>query len=112
MSNMKEKIKDWCKNERWDGIISTVVGLALIMVMPVLILSVIVNGYEKNEAIRERHVQLWNTYKYKIRQYHGKNGHNVFYTNSYTVEGSGIRFTNEENKEMFIGGNYIIISTH
>lgn len=110
MSNMKEKIKDWY--EGWDIIIATVVGLALIMGMIVLILSLIVNGREEHEAIRERHVQLWNTYKYKIKQYHGKNGHNVFYTNSYTVEGSGIRFTNEENKEMFIGGNYIIISTH
>lgn len=112
MSNMKEKIKDWWKNGGRDIIIIAASGFVPI----VLILSVIVNEHEENEAtrerIRERQVQLCNTYKYEIKQYHGKNGHSVFYTNSYTVEGSGIRFTNEENKEMFIGGNYIIISTH
>lgn len=112
MSNMKEKIKDWWKNGGRDG-----VTLGSIVLIPTLLLVSMCTyslneAHEKSKAISEHHVQLWKTHKYKIRQYHGKNGHNVFYTNSYTVEGSGIRFTNEENKEMFVGGNYIIISTH
>lgn len=107
-----ERIKRWWRDGLRDIIIIAASGFVPI----VLILSVIVNEHEENEAtrerIRERHVQLCNTYKYEIKQYHGKSGYNVFYTNSYTVEGSGIRFVNENGKEIFVGGNYIVIHTH
>lgn len=107
---MKEKIKNWWKNEWRDIIMPAVIGGALIMVPIVLILTVFVIEHEKNEAIREQRVQLCNTYKYEVMQHYGKNGHNVFYTNSYTVEGSGIRFVNENGKEIFVAGNYIVIT--
>lgn len=110
-----ERIKSWWRNEVRDIIMPTAIAIALAMLPIVLISSVFVIEYREKEAIRERireqHVQLCNTYKYEIKQYHGKNGHNVFYTNSYTVDGSGIRFVNENGKEIFVAGNYIVIPT-
>lgn len=109
---MKERIKRWWRDGLRDIIIIAASGFVPI----VLILSVIVNEHEENEAtrerIRERQVQLRNTYKYEIRQYHGRGVYNAFYANSYTVEGSGIRFINENGKEVFVGGNFIVIPTH